>query len=541
MQLIDERAEIKHACHSMQLHKLFLLFLAGGLALRASAQPATNTNPPSYTNAAATVLLTNLPPRAERVVSLPECIQLALSNNLAIQIARYSPIINSFALNIAYDVYEPTFSFTGSKSYSSSPGSFFAAGGTNFAASQSERDTYTPDISGSLPTGMKYDFNGPWTRISERSPDNTHWLSPSWQSSPGAVTLDQPLLKNFWIDQQRLSIQVDKATLRNSVEQLRLTMMSTVTSVKTAYYNLISARLSVDADAKAYELAKEQADDNRLRVQIGTMAPLDQRQAESQAAASLTTLLAAQNTLVTQENTLKSLLTQNYSEWQDVTPRPAESTLVAVPRIMDRQDSWRTALAERPEYIQAKIAIEKQNVTLKFDYNQGFPQLDLTGTYGRSASNPSFSGNLNDIANGENSSYSYGISFSYPLGGNQAARNTYKSDKASLKQLILQLKQQEQSILVAVENDLGQVQSTYQQVMSTHAATLYAEDALAAEKIKYENGTSTSFNVLQLISNQLAARLSEIQALATYNNALAQLDLDEGFTLKANHIDFKVK
>ena len=56
----------------------------------------------------------------------------------------------------------------------------------------------------------------------------------------------------------------------------------------------------------------------------------------------------------------------------------------------------------------------------------------------------------------------------------------------------------EQNILVDVDNDVGQVSSTLQQVDATRAARIYAEDALAAEKKKLENGKSTSFIVLQL-------------------------------------------
>jgi outer membrane protein TolC len=80
-----------------------------------------------------------------------------------------------------------------------------------------------------------------------------------------------------------------------------------------------------------------------------------------------------------------------------------------------------------------------------------------------------------------------------------------------------------------------------QQVQATHAARLFAEDALSAEQKKLENGKSTSFNVLQLISNLTTAKSAEIRALADYNIAVAQLALDEGSTLEENRIDFKLK
>jgi HAE1 family hydrophobic/amphiphilic exporter-1 len=125
--------------------------------------------------------------------------------------------------------------------------------------------------------------------------------------------------------------------------------------------------------------------------------------------------------------------------------------------------------------------------------------------------------------------------------GNITARNNLKATKMTLKQVLLQLKQQEQNILVQVDNDVGQVRSTLEQVDATRAARIYAADALEAERTKLANGKSTSFIVLQLISTLTTARVNEVQALANYNIAVAQLALDEGSTLEANHIDLDFK
>ena len=545
MRTIDGRAKIPHPHHSMQLQKVTLFFLTAGLALGAAAQQSLilSNAPPDpnlviNTNAVTLLPVANMPTKTERVLSLKECLKLALDHNLAIQIQKYNPIINEFNVKVAYDVYEPVFSLTADKTYADQAGGIFTTTGQPFPSTLTESDNYTPGITGITPWGLNYDLNAPWSRQSIYS--SNYWLAPNWQSSP-LITLTQPLLKNFWIDSDRLTIQLNKAIVKSSLQDYRLTIITTVTSVKESYFNLISARLTVDADAKALQLAQQLANEDSMKVQVGTLAPLDQRQAESQAAASQALLLNAQNALVTQENNLKILLTENYTDWANVSPRPADETLVAVPQSLDRQDSWHHALTERPEYLEDQINIEKQNITLKYDFNQGFPQLDLTGSYGRNAYQPTLNQNFDAIGRGAESSYSYGITLSYPLGGNQAARNTYKAAKATKEQLLLTLKQEEESIMGAVENDLGAVQSDYAQVKATHEAPLYAQDALTAEQIKLQNGTSTSFNVLTLISDLLAARLGEIQALASYNIALAQLDQDEGITIEANNLGVEVK
>jgi outer membrane protein TolC len=518
---------------------ILFLALAACLPFGAMAQSQSDTNQ-SQTNVS--------PPAAankERVISLQDCLQLALQHNLDIQIQRYNPVISQYTLDVSYDTYEPVFNFTAEKSYDASPGTLFTS--TNgppipIPGNQTESDTYSPQITGTLPTGLQYTLlsGNPWSRNSVWSTNGGgYWLPPTWSSGPG-VTLSQPLLRNLWIDQPRLTIQLNKATLQISEQALRLQIMTSVTQVKTAYYNLIFARGNVDANATALQLAKELAAEDKKRVEIGTLAPLDESQAESQAAASLAALEVAKQALVVQENTLKNLLTDNYMEWAGVSPKPAED-LVAVPQLLDRQTSWRRALAESPELIQAKLKAKQQSITLKYDFNQVFPQLDVIGSYGRNAFDDTLGDNLSDLSRGGATYYSIGASVSMPLGGNLSARNTYKSAKATLKQVLLQLKQTEQDILVAVDNDVGQIQSDLEQVNATHAARLYAEDALKAEQTKLQNGKSTSFNVLQLISNLTTARVNEIQALANYNIAQAQLSLDEGATIEDNHIDLKIK
>ncbi len=510
------------------------------------AATTTSTNSTSYISSTNAVTTNGLPiARKSRVVSLSECIELALENNFDIQIQRYNPQIGEFTLKSDYGAYDPSAGFSASKSYNDLPGGFEPQTGAQVPGTLTESDNYTPFIKGVLPTGLTYELTGTLSRQSaQSSPTNLgppYWLPPSWVAGqPGAgIILSQPLLKNFWTDKSRLQIKLDKASLKISQYALQLQVMTTVTSVKAAYYQLLYNRGNVEANATALKLAQQLVAENLRRVQVGTLAPLDEKQSESQSAASQAALQAAQQALIVQENTLKSLLTTNYLEWSDTTPIPSEQ-LMAVPEELNLQDSWRKAINQRPELAEAKLNVEKQNVTLKYNHNQLFPELDVFGSYGHNANDATFDGALNELGQGTHSFYTYGASVTIPL-GNIAARNTYRASKLSLKQVLLQVKQQEQTILVQVDNDVGQVRSTLQQVDATRAARVYAEDALAAERKKLENGKSTSFIVLQLISNLTTARVNEIQALANYNIAVAQLALDEGSTLEANHIDMSLK
>ena len=64
---------------------------------------------------------------------------------------------------------------------------------------------------------------------------------------------------------------------------------------------------------------------------------------------------------------------------------------------------------------------------------------------------------------------------------NVGPRNQYKSTKATLQQVMLQLKQFEQNVMVEIDNAVKQAQSNYQSVEATKQARIYAEAALDAE------------------------------------------------------------
>jgi outer membrane protein len=472
-----------------------------------------------------------------RALSLEDCLQSALEKNLDLQIARYNPSLAQAALQGTYAGYNPNFSASGAHNFSLSGGGFNSTIGTNTPASISDRNAFSSSLGGLLPWGLSYNLQGNVAETYGRQ-------SGPFDSSSGSasITLTQPLLKNLWIDSTRLNIRVAKNRVKWTDLGLKQAIMTTATSVEQAYYNLISAREVVKVQEKAVELAQQLVAENKKRVEVGALAPLDEKQAASQAASSQADLIAARSSLAVQENVLKQLVSDHYADWEPVDIQPT-ITLAAPLRVFDRQNSWSKGLTQRPDFLQAKLDIERQGVTLKFNYNQLFPELDLVGSYGQGAGGAGireFDNAIDQVVDGSRPSYSYGAQISFPL-GNTGARAAYKQSKLTLEQLKLSLKKLEQTILVVIDNDIQLAQSGYERAAATRAAREYAEDALAAEQKKLESGKSTTYTVLQMQRDLTTARGTEIQALTTYNNALSQLSLDEASTLDRLGINLEVK
>jgi outer membrane protein TolC len=352
-----------------------------------------------------------------------------------------------------------------------------------------------------------------------------------------SVNLTQPLLRNFWIDGTRLTIQLNDSQIGISEQSVLQQLMTTLNQVEVAYYDLILGEETVKVQEKALQLAERLLAENKKRVEVGAMAPLDEKQAEAQVAATRADLLGARRLLSTQQNSLKNLISSEYAEWHGVDLTAAEK-LTALPRVFNLTDSWLQGLTQRPDVLQARMQLEQQGLSIKYRKNQLLPQLDLVGTYGRTGAETEYRGVLEDWREGDGSFYSFGLQINFPL-GNRSARSALRAVQAQKEQTLLRLKQLEQNVMVQIDNGVGLAKTQFERVDATRKAREYAEAALQAEERKLENGKSTSFVVLQLQRDLTAASSTEVQALADYNKALASLALAEGSILTRHNINVK--
>lgn len=472
-----------------------------------------------------------------REMSLEDCIQEALQHNFDVQISRYNPQISLYDLRASYGGYDPTFTISGTHQYNDTGPDFQNA--VHISGTSYEQNTAAAGLSRTpTPWGMTYQLDG---NVSHTYNYHSSLFTNSDNSGGQiGVTLTQPLLNNFWIDQTRLNLRVAKNRLKYSEQGFRLQVITSVTDVENAYYELIYAQENVKVQQQALELAQTQLDQDRQRVQIGTLAQLDVQQDGAQVATSRANLIAAQSTFNTAQNTLKNLLTDEYLRWHDKDIQPTATITNAPLQLFDLQDSWSKGLTERPDLLQARLNVERQGIQLKFDRNQLFPSLDLIGTYGFNGTGQQFRDTFNQFNEGSRPFYSYGVQLSTPL-SNVGPRNQYKAGKVTMQQLLLQLKQFEQNAMVQIDNAVKQAQSAYESVSATRQARIYAEAALDAEQKKYAVGKSTTFIVLQLQNTVTADRAQEIRSLANYYEALAKLAQQEGSTLERNHINIEVK
>jgi len=457
-------------------------------------------------------------------LTIPECITRALAKNLDISIQRIAPQLAATQTYSARGIFDPALGLQAQygmgtyQSSSTSTGSFDA-----------QTSNYQFGLTQLTPAGTQFSL----TANSSSSQNNLGYLFAEYSTFAG-LNVTQPLLRGFGTDVTQTQIRIARrgeaaadAGFEGQVEQI-------ISNVVSAYYELIYARDNLVSQQTSLDLAQNLLDDNKVRVRIGVMTPLDISQATSEVATRRDGVLQARQSLREQENTLKALISDDFAAMvgQSLVPvdRPAED-LTAKPPL----SSMAAALKNRADYRQAIEIAEQSKIQLVFSKNQVLPQLNLNASYGYGGLGTNLGNSISRVTGGDYPQWYVGVTVQYPLGNHQAVgqRNAAQLQKA---QRLLELKKLEQNILVQVNNAANRVMTNQERVGVSRTATAYAKDALKAEQKKLSAGSTTTYTVLQMQRDVAQAETNELRAIADLHVSEVQLYLVEGMTLNVYHV-----
>src|SRR6185436_954867 len=378
---------------------------------------------------------------------------------------------------------------------------------------------------------------------------NNNLFNPLFQSNWN-FAYAQPLMRNFRIDSTRQQLQVTKLNRDVSDVQLRSTITNTLSNVRNAYWDYVFAVQAVEVAQESLDLASKLVQDNQTRVEIGTMAPIDVVQAQSEQATRRQALVVAQSTRRTAELTLKRLIVAgtgdpNWTAALDPVDRPDFQ-----PQTIDIEAAVRRALDERTDIAIAKKTVEANDVTLKLLVDQLKPQIDLQTSYGlqglggtqfvRSGvigapPTSEIPGGLSDtfsslFAN-RYPTWAAQLVMSYPLGVSTQKANAARG-RVQLTQVQAQLRQVELQIATDVTNAAVTAQSNAESVQAAQAARELAQKKLEAEQSKFEVGMSTNYFVVQAQRDLSDAQNVELRAILNHRKSLVELERLQQTTLQ---------
>ena len=487
-------------------------------------------------------------------LTLDDAVQRALERNLDIAVQRIHPLVQDMRVAAAAAAFLPVASSGFDFNQETTPNrSVFDGGGLRGQPIVSDRGTYDLGVGQQVKWGGgRYDVT--W--------DSTRWESTNifstFNPSFGAnMTLQytQPLLRGLRTDARRTQLVVSRLNRDISDIDLEETVVNTLADVGLAYWDLFYARAAAGVQRQALDLAEQLVQDNRVRVEVGTMAPIDVVQAQSEAAARRQLLALAVETQRTSELALKELIVGGTSdELWNAEIRPTDEPRMEVTPI-DLRAAISGALERRTHVSRARRQLDVNAATVDNLRNSTLPALDLVGSYrltGQGGPRRVPAGNsfedifggaggvipggyrdaLDSIANADYPVWSVQLQMSYPL-GRSADRAAYERARLELQQNRTRIRRIELRIASEVTNAALRIESIRERIEAATASRELAERQLEAEESKFEVGLSTNFFVLQSQRDLATAQDAELRAILDYQRALIEFDRTQRASLGA--------
>jgi len=461
-------------------------------------------------------------------LSLDDAIAISLEKNLDLQVQKLNPAIQDYNLVRLNAVFRPTLTSSFQQNHSSTPSTNTLDG---VATDITQRQNYSAGYSQNLPwQGGAFSATFSSGRTGNNVVTNTH--NPSFTAATN-FNYTQPLLMGRTIDSNRNAIRVQEITRQITDITLLAAIENTKANVRTAYWALRQAIEAIEINNRALILANQLLENDKVQLQIGTMAGIDLAQPEVAVASSMQQLVNAKITWQQAELALKRLLVNGKDD--DLyrrTINPTEQALLGAEPTVNIDGAVQSALANRTDIQTAKKGIDSSVLSLEVTKNQVMPSLNLSAGYTMNGQGgPSLQqgvltpgGYFNALsALTSNPGWNVGLNFSYPL-GLSSARASLSSAQLQLDQSKAQLKVTELTVATDVTQAGLNVQNSYQSYLAAKAASDAQQTATDAEQTKLNVGVSNSYNVVQQQNALTAARLTELRALITYINAVADFE-----------------
>lgn len=515
----------------------------------------------------------------QKRLALQEAIEMAIENNLDIQLERNNRVLSGSQYKQAFGVWDPVLGYRPSLNYNVTPTASVLQAPNGKLVDRNFSNNFLFTVKSPW-QGSRVDTQFNNARLSTTNP--FVGLNPYVQSSL-SVILTQPILRGRKIDSDRTTILIRRKQVDISEADYEVRVADVVTRVQQAYWDLVAAREDIDVKKLSVDLARDQYERSKRQIAAGTLAPVELSAAEAELERRQDTYFTSIGFLTEVENQLKTFLSggRENSIWNEEL-LPTEVRNVQAPAAGDVTQSVKTAIEKRPELRQLRLRLESNEYNKALAQNQTLPGMSLTGGFTASGlagainntpnpfANTTTTDRLNELSRlagltplpvsnfgGPPAAFvgGYGSTLSNLFGGgftgwqagiqldwtirNRAAHENVAQVKLAERTLGLQRARAEQLIESEVRNVLQQLNTAEQRIVSAAASVRAAKEKLDSEQRLFDTGESTNFLVLTRQNEYADSQRRSLIARLDFNKAVARLEQALGQSLLSHNISLK--
>ena len=479
------------------------------------------------------------PARESRPLSVDAAVRQALEHNLGVQVARINPQVQDLTIAQLLTAWNPSLTSSLTNSHQDTPSNSFLSGATGVKTTDG-RLVNNVSVKQALKWGgASYSIG--WDNSRSTTTNVFSNFSPQVNSSL-SMSFVQPLVRNRQIDNIRQQLEIGRKNRDISDTQLVTSIVNTTRSVRNAYWELSYAIESLKVQQQALDLARESLRNNRARVEIGTMAPIDIVEAEAEVALRDEAVIVAEAAIDRAEDMLRAMIYDPGAAdfWTfriEPTDRPPFE-----PMVVDVDGSVRKALDQRTDIKEAKKTLEANDVSIRYLRDQTLPEVNAGFDYGLSglggkqairgagfpgpiigSTNRGYGSVLGDLFGNDFPKWTLSLNVNYPIGSTQQQASLARA-RLQYSQSRTQIRNQELQVVTQVRDAARSLQTNQKRVASTRASRDLSERRLDAEQKKFAAGQSTSFFVFQAQRDLALARNNELRAILDYNKSVVDFE-----------------
>ncbi len=398
----------------------------------------------------------------------------------------------------------------------------------------SEKDEKTADVSamveGKIPTGAKLKAGYTLREYRDRASSNS---DEQYKGYLG-LEITQPLLKGAG-DASSAGIAVASADSQLSFQALRSKRTDVGVNALSGCWDLYAAMEKLAIRKASSHIAQIILDDNRVRFRLGKMSESEIMEAEAGLAKRKSQESRARQDVVSAMNRVRIFVSLSDARKPLFIDFTDHLKTDRVKPVFD--DAAVQAFKNRPEYLAAKMKVDREDILIRYAENQRWPQLDLSGSYGLNGLGDSPGESWTDQTREDYHTWKVGATLTIPLMGGLRTRSELDIARSHKRQAILELKSVETDILNRVDTAIKELLSAYEQLdYSTRAREVY-QRLLDVEMVMLSAGRSNSRSVLDKEEDLNYAKEQEVESFIYCKKADLALSAAQGLLLGRYGID----
>ena len=410
---------------------------------------------------------------------------------------------------------------------------------------------FTAGFSDRLRYGASYSAGLDFRRVNTSSANAL--FTPSYATAL-VLAYSQSLLRNMGHEVNEAQITVARTNEEISRSQVRQSILASLKSTEDAYWELVFARADLEVKKHSLGLAGELLKLNQIKVQVGTLPPIEITTAEAEVAARDQDVIVAENNVSDAEDTLRRAMNLPKADnaWaREIIPTDQPDY---VAKTVNLEQDMATAMEKRPDMQQARLDITNSDTRMNFEENQRKWDLTFNANYRIDGlggdirivdpSDPNltptipagsvlfqqdqnFGDSVDVLDDVEFDSWNVGLNLSIPL-GNRAADAQFVGRRLEKEQSEIRYENTRLGAEVEVRNAARAILTNTKRINAADKNVELQTKKVEAEQKKFENGMSTSFQVLSFQKDLTDALGARNRALVDYRKSITTYELARG-------------